>query len=303
MSYWWKSSSTDESEVCLSAFAFFRTPHAFNGRVGMENAVTKMLYRILWWHLWMTCDRQPRTLVRRRQRKWAHRKCSHTGPLFACMAPPTAPPEDWRLSAPTKPRLGPHRCTGVGTHKYKVTSDLAHTAEHKWIANGHYCLTDAGKQLWLTCLFNKTDTTAVSSLALKCISVVPWWEGVTKSNTLFWGIISSWSKFKGLANQWQIKPGPHAAERALLSTSEPNLISLWPQMISNGWPRSPTRLGVSHFSDWSEISQGFYQEWEKEHTDAPALFSCISQWQWNCSDGFGAHSEKTETGSSLACRK
>lgn len=81
------------------------------------------LYHVLWWHLWMTCDnRQRGSSVRRGQRKWAHRKCSHTGPPSACTASRAAPPEDLGLRAPTKPHAGLHHCSESETQKNRLRS-------------------------------------------------------------------------------------------------------------------------------------------------------------------------------------
>lgn len=188
----------------------------------MACQVTIKIYRVLWWHLWMTCGRQPGNSVLRGQRKWAHRKCSHTGPLFACTASRAAPPEDWGLSAPTKPHPGLHHCSEMETERQTDTKEdnyleTEHDLERKqfkaniaWpklrkpklVANCHLCLRITCKQVWQDYSLNKLHTMVVTSATLKSVSVFRWCECVAKSNTLFWAAISSWSKFKGLTNQW-----------------------------------------------------------------------------------------------------
>lgn len=80
------------------------------------------IYHVLWWHLWTTCGMHWGNVVLRGQRKWAHRKCSHTGPPFACMVVQPAPPEDWGLWAPTTPHRGLNRCSEDKTERNTMTT-------------------------------------------------------------------------------------------------------------------------------------------------------------------------------------
>jgi len=87
--------------------------------VTLNVGVGSELYRVRRWHLWMTCDRRRGSRVIRGQRKWAHRKCWHTGPPFACAASrAAAPPEDWGLSAPAKPHPGLHHDSEIPTKNH-----------------------------------------------------------------------------------------------------------------------------------------------------------------------------------------
>lgn len=72
----------------------------------------------------------------------------------------------------------------------------------KLVANCHFCLRITCKQVWQDYSLNKLHTMVSTSTTLKSVSVFRWCECVAKSNTLFWAAISSWSKFKGLTNQW-----------------------------------------------------------------------------------------------------
>lgn len=222
----------------------------------------------------MTCDKPPGNSVLWGQRKWAHRKCSHTGPRFACTASQAAPPEDWGLSAPTKPHPGLHHGSEIETrrqaekkkkrvakktenglerNRFKETSYNKSLQMHTLVANCCLCLRINCKQVWQDYSLSESRSLVVTSTALRSVSVFPWHECVAKSNTLFWAAISSWSKFKGLTNQWLKKKKKsqgltliviHTVIWALLSTSELSLISLLAQTISTGWLKSSSRHDV-----------------------------------------------------------
>lgn len=54
----------------------------------------------------------------------------------------------------------------------------------------------------------RTQAKVDSGVLLKPVSAAVWREPVLKSKNLFSAVISSWSKFKGLASQWLKKLGP-----------------------------------------------------------------------------------------------
>lgn len=175
---------------------------------------------------------------------------------------------------------------GLERNRFKEASYNKSFQMHTSVANCCLCLRIDCKRVWQDYSLNELPSVVATSTALRSVCVFLWRECVAKSTTLFWAAISSWSKFKGLTNQWFKKKKKNA--RALHSLSH----TAWYELCSL---RQSSVLSVcclkrSLEDDW-RAPQGtmfIMRLWrtvqeEEPKPDVLALFSCIWQWQQNCS--------------------